>query len=199
MTTHIMLDLETWGTRPGCDLRSIGAVRFKPDIGYVGSDDETFYVATDNPSCGLFEQPYCYTYDGIDRRFKYPLVRDPKTIEWWNEQSDEAKAAFSNPVDLLDALVWFAAWIGRYDDVLVWAHGPQFDVSILGAAYNALGLPEPWHYRAPRDTRTLFDVAGITDHSAWLDKHATGTTHNALDDALCQAEAVCGAWAEIHP
>lgn len=30
MTVSVMLDLETWGTRPGCDIRSIGAVVFDP-------------------------------------------------------------------------------------------------------------------------------------------------------------------------
>ena len=58
MTTHIMLDLETWGKRPGCDIRSIGAVVFDPVAsgGWSVSDrtlmnGDTFYIATDNPIC----------------------------------------------------------------------------------------------------------------------------------------------------
>lgn len=31
MTKHIMVDLETWGTSPGSDIRSIGAVVFDFD------------------------------------------------------------------------------------------------------------------------------------------------------------------------
>lgn len=68
---------------------------------------------------------------------------------------------------------------------------------ILAAVYQAVNLPVPWHYRAPRDTRTIFDAAGIDDHSAWLAQYATGTVHHALDDAICQARAVCAAWATL--
>ena len=67
---------------------------------------------------------------------------------------------------------------------------------IMAAAYKAVGLPVPWHYRAPRDTRTLFDVAGITDHSAWMADRPgpLGVPHHSLDDSICQARAVCDAW-----
>ena len=44
--THIMVDLETWGTAPGCDIRSIGAVVFDPVAGTLGA---TFYVNVENP------------------------------------------------------------------------------------------------------------------------------------------------------
>lgn len=38
MTTHIMVDLETWGKIPGSDIRSIGAVVFDPILGTVGAE-----------------------------------------------------------------------------------------------------------------------------------------------------------------
>jgi hypothetical protein len=211
MTINIMLDLETWGTRPGRDLRSIGAVVFDPVTGYVADTSEIglsfdphhcFYIATDNP---------CKYPHGSDEYAdlirKYPLTRDPSTVAWWADQSDEAQAAFADPVDLREALVRFADWMNSISnhrtmtpnqDVRLWSHGAAFDPPILAAAYDAVGLPVPWHYRAPRDTRTLFDVAGITDHSAWLNKHPgpLGVSHHALDDAICQARAVCAAYDE---
>lgn len=223
MTTvvHIMLDLETWGTEPGCDIRSIGACVFDPLTGAVNTVDgeehpSHFYIATMN---GLVDwqnsthgKPLVeYGYDAGNKLCrKYPLTRDPKTIQWWNEQSDEAHAAFANPVDLKDALGLFAGWISNMSnapgfpapDIRLWSHGgaaqSSFDIAILYAAYKAVGLPVPWHYRAPRDTRTAFDMAGVDDHSAWLRQFDTGTFHHALHDAISQAKAVCAAYERVR-
>ena len=206
MTISVMLDLETWGTRPGCDIRSIGACVFDPVRQVVGDADgsRTFYIACDNPP-----DPLWADWNG-EPPVKYPLHRDPRTVQWWSEQSDEAQAAFANPVDLREALDRFDHWLqsvagrGNYSpanqhvlNIRLWSHGAAFDPPILAEAYHAVGLPVPWHYRAPRDTRTLFDMAGIDDHTAWLKQHPgpLGVPHHALDDAICQARAVCAAWA----
>lgn len=207
MTIHIMVDLETWGTTPGSDIRSIGAVVFDPVTGAYGvvGGKNCFYIACDNPIDHAFD-------DGTGVTRKYPLTRDERTVQWWSEQSDEAQAAFANPVDLFMALASFEDWLAKVTpdeaglpvakrtSIRLWSHGPQFDISILAAAYQAVGLPVPWHYRAPRDTRTCFDMAGINDHSAWLKKHPgpIGVTHHALDDAICQARAVCAAWRPVN-
>lgn len=219
---HIMLDLETWGTTPGCDIRSIGACAFDPVTGEVhgwnverdddGTGIDTFYIACDNPAVPNEREKFNTGYfDGVDQHRKYPLTRDPATVQWWSEQSDEAQAAFADPVDLADGLRQFGRWLSTVTggdaihpvrDVTcrLWSHGPAFDPPILFAAYRAVGLPVPWHYRAPRDTRTAFDMAGIEDHSAWLNQTPgpLGIPHHALDDAICQARAVCGAWARVQ-
>lgn len=237
MTIHIMLDLETWGTEPGCDIRSIGACVFDPLTGIVGKEcttcdgrrrpggvndagdcsdclntgqDErgTFYIACDNPTEWMIS-------GGVDiATRKYPLRRDPRTVKWWSDQSDEAQAAFANAVDLRDALDAFGRWL--YHDVVgtdqfeeygltgikLWSHGPAFDPPILAAAYRAVGLSVPWNYRTPRDTRTAFDMAGIPDdddgsYRTWLTQFNTGTYHHALDDAIAQAKAVCAAYRTV--
>lgn len=233
-TIHIMIDLETWGTEPGSDIRSIGACVFDPLTGEIphspdgeGMDDDAmFYIACDNPAIyegeqgwvvnlGFTPNPIDPHYDANEKAYRrYPLTRDPQTAQWWSEQSTEAQAAFTDPVDLKDALRRFGIWLhqtaGRIDPyspginyvavqrVSIWSHGASFDPPILAAAYKAVGLPVPWHYRAPRDTRTAFDMAGIEDHSAWLDRYKTGTHHHALDDAICQAKAVCGAYMRLR-
>lgn len=240
---HISLDLETWGTRPGFDLRSIGVCVFAPHTRHGGSlvhdgslgTIKPFYLATANP-CVPDDKSGCWR--------KYPLKRDPETVQWWTEQTDEAQAAFADPVDLREALTRFAAWLDmitadvrpidnpsaipglinpdgsadmidvraygvthdqprplhKCDVIRLWSHGAAFDPGILAEAYHAVGLPVPWHYRAPRDTRTAFDMAGIEDHSAWLAQHPgpLGITHHALDDAICQARAVCAAMARLR-
>lgn len=208
MTKFVMADIETWGTEPGCDLRSIGAVVFDPETGEIGDGDDRFYVATENPRgfWGKFNRFYAKP-DCAQR--KYKLSRDPKTVKWWSEQSDEAQAAFADPVDLKDALERFDQWlchVGGYeshkqsDAIRLWSHGPAFDPPILAAAYKSVGLPVPWHYRTLRDTRTLFDVAGITEHGRFLAKYPgpLGVVHHALDDAVSQAIAVCEAFKLIR-
>lgn len=236
MTISIMVDLETWGTEPGCDIRSIGAVVFDPLTGKIPcynpnaptgekirSLDGTFYIACDNPVRTSHPTEQCPScgYDALYwRERKYPLTRDPRTVQWWSEQSDEAQAAFADPVDLREGLRQLTVWIdniGREGDtdfrkphertnIRIWSHGAATDGPWLAAAYRACGLPVPWHYRAPRDTRTIFDAAGIDDHTAWLKQYPgpLGIPHHALDDAICQARAVCaafeiiGTWRNAH-
>lgn len=207
--THIMIDLETWGTRPGCDIRSIGATVFDPSTGHIGERGTagTFYIATDNPETVF---PDIGFMNSLEEWRAYDLDRNPKTVEWWNnpERTIAAGEPFLNLLDLREALQTFAEWLGimcdpadftnRIGDPMVvacklWAHGPTFDVSILAAAYEAVGLPIPWHYRAPRDTRTIMEAAGMDPHKG-LEQFSTGTFHHALDDAICQAGAVCEAY-----
>jgi hypothetical protein len=45
---HVMVDLETWGTAPGCAIRSIGAVEFCPVTGKLGDE---FYATITDASC----------------------------------------------------------------------------------------------------------------------------------------------------
>lgn len=206
MTIFVMLDLETWGKRPGADIRSIGACVFDPETGVFDTRggvtaDQHFYIACDNP---LLDREDA---EARNLRF-YPLTRDPDTVQWWSEQSDEAQAAFADPVDLRDALLRFSQWIASVrpdnsyaigampsDDLRLWAHGPQFDISILEAAYHAVGLPVPWHYRAPRDTRTILEAAGIDPHKGLEMFVQPGDVyHHALSDAVVQARAVCAAY-----
>lgn len=215
---NIMFDLETWGTEPGCDIRSIGACVFAHETGLVHDGSlgtiKPFYVACENPAGELgdpmVDDGSMWWDDANDTYRRYPLTRDPNTVKWWDDQSDDAKAAFDDPIDLREALERFDSWLGglfNYEEtphdtdcIRLWSHGAAFDAPILAAAYRAVGLPVPWHYRAPRDTRTLFDVAGIVDHSAWLKDRPgpMGIPHHALDDAICQARGVCDAYARLR-
>lgn len=194
-TTHIMLDLETWGKYPCCDIRSIGACVFYPETtGDVTMYDErTFYVATENPI-----DKFAGYSDGIVSLRKYPLIRDPETIKWWIKQSPEAQAAFVNPVDLCDACLQFTEWMIQLTDeplrtIRLWANGPQLDISILEMVYRAVKLPVPWHYRSPRDFRTIIEAAGMTRD----DLVKPTIPHHALHDAIAQAQSVCEAYKRL--
>lgn len=161
-----------------------------------------FYIATDNP---LIDHPATGGGVTFPQVRKYSLTRDPETVKWWNEQTAEAQSAFANPIDLREACERFGHWIagmcqdGVYDEkrdgerFRIWCNGPQFDASILAAVYRAVGLPVPWHYRAPRDMRTIADIAGMSKEEFCN----YGDPHNALHDAIAQAMTVCEAYKRL--
>lgn len=186
---HIMVDLETWGTTPGSDIRSIGAVVFDPVTGLLG---ETFYVNLDNRYYD--DGGYCAPGGWM----KHPLTRDPETEKWWSEQSEAAQSRLLiDQVPIADGLNQFALWwqnlepCGDYNRF--WAHGPHFDETLLAAAYRACRILVPWHYRAPRDCRTIWDAVGGV-HLPF-----EGVEHNALDDAKHQARCVIEAYRRLRP
>lgn len=163
----VMIDIETLGTAPGSAILSIGAVVFGPE----GLGD-TFYAPILLQSC-----------------VAVGLTIDPNTIAWWMQQSDEARAAaFKSDADALsDVLEQFTCWFGLVGAERPWCHGATFDVPLLEVAYKACGLQAPWRFYNVRDTRTLYDLSGVK-----VDR-AQGTQHNALDDAIAQAEAAAKA------
>lgn len=176
---HIVIDLETWGNTPGSALRSIGAVAFDP---YTGTIWSQFYVNVADT-------------DEV-------LTKDPATVDWWSGQPEAAQAVFNDPKYgrydppvAFEELVTWAVNLGVPNDVQVWAHGGSYDVPHLIAAFAAHGVSWPFHYRAPRDTRTLFEVAGW-DVAKCLNDFAdpNGIYHFALDDAKCEARAISAAY-----
>jgi len=169
---HTMLDLETMGISAGCAIMSIGAVEFDPESQTLG---RTFYRTVDLQSC-----------------LDVGLRIDASTLYWWLEQSDEARKALTVTCGLPLSIVLddFSEWFDP--NCTLWSHGLTFDLPVLQAAYEALKTPVPWQFRNARDTRTIFDLAGVR-----MAKGA-GTHHNALDDARNQADAVIEAYQKLR-
>lgn len=155
---HVMLDLETLGTKPGCPIVSIGACTF--DREGVG---DYFYRKIDISSTNL--------------------KAEPETIKWWLKQSAEAREAFEGGIPHKRATDEFKVWWLDNGCRYVWSHGASFDPPVLTAAIDIA----PWKFWDIRDTRTLYELAGIQPD------RKTGTAHNALDDAINQAKAAIGA------
>lgn len=162
-----MIDTETLGTKPGAAILSIGAVMFGPSG--LGAQ---FYSPIDLTSC-------------VD----VGLTIDPATVAWWMRQSDDARAAaFStDAAPLTDVLLDLAIWFAEQKAERPWCHGATFDIPLLDAAYEACKLAPAWKFWNVRDTRTLYDLAGVKVN------RSTGTHHNALHDAINQAEAAAKA------
>lgn len=168
--TDIMLDLETWGTRPGCAIRSIGAVTFDPNGDDTGNE---FYVNVSDMSCELAG-----------------LTMDPNTVAWWERQSKEAQdALLVDPQPLSDALWSFANWFQTMGGKRIWSHGANFDQPILEAAYVACDFSgAPWDFWNSRCSRTLLDIAQVDTKAGAVGRR--GTAHKAIDDAKFQALCV---------
>lgn len=172
---HVMLDLETLGTKPGCAIVSIGACVFN-----MGGVQEKFYRTID-----------------ITKKFgTTTLVIEPGTVAWWMQQTPEARAVFtaqervSTSVAIGDFAMWWEDKALQYlsDSHCLWCHGATFDAPIIEATYNSIGQQAPFKFYNVRDTRTLYALADI------YPDRAKGTHHNALDDAVAQAEAAIKAY-----
>lgn len=168
---NVMLDIETMGTAPGCAVLSIGAVCF----GAIGCG-ASFYEPICLPSCSAVG-----------------LTISAESVNWWMTQSDAARRAAIQPDarSLTDVLTSFSEWFTAHSGEKVWCHGASFHIPILSEAFRACELDLPWKCCNVRDTRTLYDLAGVAPN------RAKGIHHHALDDAVNQAEAAIQAYQKL--
>lgn len=165
---HIMLDLETYGTKAGCVLRSIGAVAF--DLPGASPLGDRFYANLDTES-----------------QLAAGLTIDRDTERWWTQQSEAAqKALLVDQRPFPEVAREFHEWYGRVGGRTLWAQGSNFDPVLWEAACAAFKIPVPWKFWDTRDTRTAYDMGRFNTKIV----ARGGTYHNALDDAVHQATCV---------
>ena len=159
---NIMIDLETLGTKPGCIILSIGACSF----GDISTPKKTFYSTIDISSSQLAG-----------------LTSDHNTVSWWDKQDPEIKKeAFSGTEPLYEVLHNFSDWLSSFNkEVILWGNGIDFDIPILGAAYELSRITVPWEYYNSRCYRTLKNL--FPDFK----QPTPPRKHNALSDAITQA------------
>jgi hypothetical protein len=159
---NIMIDLETLGTKPGCTILSIGATVF------LEAERSQFYMKIDPINSET-----------------YGFVEDPKTMDWWYEQDALVRQeAFSGEDTVIKVLVCFTRWLESLtDNPIIWGNSASFDCKILEKAYEYLQLETPWKYSNEMCYRTLKNLfAGAVPIVL-----PQGAAHNALDDAINQA------------
>lgn len=166
--SHVMLDLETLGTRPGCAILSIGAIAFDPSRNWMGP---SFYSVINRASCR-----------------KISLHEDQGTLAWWHRQSEAAREVLVEAdsvaaTSIGDALEAFSAYLKPFSGSRrIWGNGSDFDNAILAHIYAVTGRPLPWRYtnnRCYRTTKNLVTRVAVPPR--------LGVHHNALDDARHQA------------
>lgn len=180
MTTHIMLDLETLSTLHNARILAIGAVMFSTENGVY----DRFYQAVESPSLDSWAETVAFS--GWTDAQGFHVSRD--TLNWWREQSEEAKAVFTDPnaAKIDKALLSFSQWVwsAAPDDrhVRMWGNGAGFDNVILSTAYRLCNMAQPWKFYNDRCYRTVKNMHPLVEFVR------KGTYHNALDDAESQAE-----------
>lgn len=169
---HVMLDLETFGKKPGCIIRSVGAVFF--DL--AGGTGKEFYMNVDAASCEAIG-----------------LVYDPDTVAWWKKQSKEAQDGLvADQRKVLNVITGFNLWFKQNGGQNVWCQGASFDAPVWEAVCEAAGTKAPWQFWAIRDTRTVYDLFDFDPKTI----KRGGTYHNPLADAQYQVECVQTAYAK---
>ena len=158
---HCMLDLETMSSRSNAAIVSIGACKFSVAHGI----EDTFYINIK-----------------LSSSMASGLHIDGDTVMWWMNQNDSARNALNtDQFDLTYALDAFTNWFDK--TTYLWGNGATFDNVVLANAYKAVGFEQPWNFRNDSCYRTMKNMfPKITI------ENRKGTHHNALDDAVYQAE-----------
>jgi len=161
---HCMIDLETLGTKPGCVVFSLGACVFNAH----GVHDAFYRIISVKPQLA------------VDLRV------NPDTLGWWMTQDEGARRELTaalvgggQPGEVLDE---FNLWFRTRQIGPVWGNGAGFDQPILTTMYQRFGREVPWKFSNERCFRTLKNLFPEVQAPA-----STGTHHNALDDAVWQA------------
>ena len=170
---HVMVDLETFGLRPGCAIRSIGAVAFS------------------------FTHHNHFKFDANVSRIdseRAGFKEEPATIKWWEEQPDAVRLSFGTtalPVE--EALIRFVNFFKESKAQYIWSHGANFDLPILDFAFDKYSIKAPWNYGDTRDTRTIYWLGDVNSRDVTFD----GLRHTALADAMHQVKCLRIATANI--
>ena len=162
----IMLDIETLATSPDAVVLTFGAIKFDPF----------------NPSIQMSDGIYFRI--NVDEQIALGRRVDEGTVAWWGTQSAEVREEALGETDRA-SLEDFTKALNKFvvGATRIWAQGPVFDIVILENLYRQIGKPAPWQYYSIRDSRTLLKALGD-------DRKGGALLHNALADAVSQAEAV---------
>lgn len=174
---HLMIDLETMGTLFNAPVLAIGAVFFDPETGELG---ERFYGAIDiGDACRLGRA-------------------SGETIAFWMKQGDEArKAAIAGTQTSAEVFGAFREFVQTGGgNVKPWGNGATFDISMLEYAFvKVLDKTAPWQFWNVRDCRTIKEIGELVSP---FKGERQGTHHQALDDAVFQAQWVSHYWQALR-
>ena len=175
---YCTIDLECLDTLPTAVITSIAVVFFD-----LKGNREQYAVNID-----------------IESSMSYPeLTIGADTLKWWFKQSkDSQNAMLDNPLALHSALTAVAHFIKEHrgNKFTCWTHA-TFDAPILQYNCYVADVHIPIHFREHRDIRTL----------TWLNRNnfvklappPSSIAHNALHDALHQADYISALLVNIQP
>lgn len=173
---NLMIDLETFGTHPGCVVCSLAAVPF-------------FLPEQQGPA--VVDRNWCLvTRVDIDEQLKAGFKVEANTVKWWMlETPEKARAALwgegGYPINSRqDIYDWLVTHIPLNEDFLIWAKPSAFDFPILECLIQEYGR-FPWHYRSLMCLRTQCRGKRAPDNIRNEWKQSL-TAHDPYDDCLLQ-------------
>jgi len=186
---HLMLDLETMGTKADAPIVSAGLCWFdlEPGGGSVGAST-------------LFRMSL-ETAMGTGRKL------DGSTVEWWLQQSEPARMALLTGGEECLSVHQFCMCIKEWctfpgdsdkgvdlGRVGLWSKGPTFDVLLLKGLFEEVSVEWPFKFWNEFDVRTAL-LAGRDFRMPGLARLGTpDVAHDAQKDAEHQAAQVVEVW-----
>lgn len=140
----VVIDLETLDTAETAVVVTISAIKFNRFGGIV---------ELCNQGCSEFSQYINVTEQLINGR-----TTSGGTLEWWRNQSDEAKRSLLNSAEVEpvgEALKDLTVFI---DGCQLFSRGTDFDFKILADMFKQLDMKVPWKFNQVRDVRTYIDA-----------------------------------------
>jgi hypothetical protein len=181
-----MIDLETLGTASNAPVLTLGACAFDINTGEIGAKFHGKISAADALRYGRMSGD---------------------TFVWWMKQGDAARervvSGRASAFDVLTDFVRFVRENFNLNEVRPWGNGASFDISMIEAfiatvthgRHPADQLTPPWKFWNIRDCRTIKDLGEAAGHH--FEGQRKGTFHDALDDAMFQAEWTAFYWRKL--
>lgn len=164
---HIMIDLETLSLDKNAVITQIGWCLFEPEV----------------PG-GIFDSGCCSM--NIAEQIRNGRNVSWDTMAWWMLENEEARKLLVQKSNSQSMTLCLDDFINRFDwhqDSMkgVWSNGLLFDLVILQNCFEFYKRRVPWHYRAPRDFKT---IRSLRPHMA---SNKPAIAHSAEHDAIAQA------------
>lgn len=183
-SVNLCFDTETLGLYERAVVTSIGCVAF------------TFEGNT--PYSEMIEYGFFAKFQVEEQIKKYKRVTTPSTMQFWAEQTKEAREKSimpsPNDVSLEDGLQKLKSWIKEsgYDfkNSFVWSRGNAFDFPKIESMYLDADISCPFNTWKIRDIRTFIDCLAGTDRGMYDLKNGEPegfVKHHSLHDAAHDA------------
>lgn len=172
---RLMLDIETLDTEPTAVVFQVGACVF---------DD----------SGDIFNKSLWHV-DILPQIIRGRTI-SLETQKFWMAQKEEAW--FRMPQEVTTVFQMFTdlnVMIDQKKVGEVWSNSPSFDAVIMRSLAKDFSASPAWDFRQDRDVRTLKKIATFMGWGGF--NSVTATTHNAIEDAIDQTNAVVSAFEHL--
>jgi exodeoxyribonuclease VIII len=169
MPSHVFIDIEALGRKPGCAPIELGAVVFEPQTGEI--TDEFHRIIHPHGA----------------------LKGERETLDWHAERGSYpfTPARYIAAERLPHVIADFLSWLPQEIDS-VWSWGATYDFPVLDAAFAAIGeTKEPWAYWQQECARTVW-------RRAFGDREHDPRPHEAMEDCRAGVRDLCDAIAALN-